>query len=221
MIGNNFGSAGVSPLNATRFTDVKRNRSMREDIDVGAVWPPVNPPDKADRFDRMSIVFHWLTVFLVVAQFATALTLYWVDQDAEELITVHRSTGSLIWVVVVARLIWRHSFAHLPPFSATMPKFQQRIAILNEYALYFLLLLQPLTGLADTLFQGRSFDLLIWQVPALLERNKLAYGLFHKLHELAAAALLVLVAVHATAALFHGLVLRDSVLARMLPWTDR
>ncbi|MBV8407368.1 MAG: cytochrome b/b6 domain-containing protein [Alphaproteobacteria bacterium] len=47
------------------------------------------------------------------------------------------------------------------------------------------------------------------------------YGFFNKLHELGATALLVLVAVHATAALFHGLVLRDGVLARMIPWTDR
>jgi cytochrome b561 len=194
---------------------------MSEDIDGAAVRSAARPPGKADRFDRMSMAFHWLTVFLVVTQFATAFALYWLEQDAEELITVHRSTGSLIWVVVVARLVWRHGFARLPPFPATMPRFQQRIAMLNEYALYFLLLLQPLTGLADTLFQGRSFELLIWQVPALLERNKPVYGLFHKLHELGATALLVLVAVHATAALFHGLVLRDGVLARMLPWTDR
>jgi cytochrome b561 len=31
----------------------------------------------------------------------------------------------------------------------------------------------------------------------------------------------LVVAVHATAALFHGFFLRDGVLARMLPWTDR
>lgn len=194
---------------------------MSEDIDVAAVWSPVKPPEKADRFDRVSIAFHWLTVFLVVVQFATAFTVYWADEDAEGLIAVHRSTESLIWVVVVARLIWRHNFAYLPAFSATMPKFQQRIAMLNEYALYSLLLLQPLTGLASTLFQGRPFDLLIWQVPALLEHNKPASGLFHKLHELGATALLILIAVHATAALFHGLILRDGVLARMLPWTNR
>jgi len=194
---------------------------MSEDIDVAAVWSPVKSPAKADRFDRVSIAFHWLTVVLVVTQFVTAFALYWADQEAKELVTVHRSTGSLIWVVVVARLIWRHRFAHLPAFPATMPKFQQRIAMLNEYALYSLLLLQPLTGLAGTLFQGRPFDLLIWQVPALLERNRPAFVLLHKLHELGATALLILVAVHATAALFHGLVLRDGVLARMLPWTNR
>jgi cytochrome b561 len=194
---------------------------MSEDTDVAAVRSAVKPREKADRFDRVSITFHWLTVFFVVGQFATALALYWADQEAEELVAVHRSTGALTLVVVVARMIWRHGFAYLPAFPPTMPKFQRRIAVLNEYALYFLLLLQPLTGLGDTLFRGRSFELLIWQVPALLERNKPAYDLFHKFHELGATALLVLVAVHATAALFHGLVLLDGVLARMLPWTDR
>jgi superoxide oxidase len=194
---------------------------LSKNIDAAAVWPLDQVPRRTDRFDGVSIAFHWLTALLVAMQFATMLALLLAERQAEVLTMIHRSTGSALWVVVVARLIWRHSFAHLPAFPATMPKFQQRVAMLNEYALYFLLLLQPLTGFFDTLFRGRSFDLLMWQVPALLERNKAVYGLFHKLHELGAIALLVLIAVHATAALFHGLILRDGVFARMFPWTER
>ena len=41
------------------------------------------------------------------------------------------------------------------------------------------------------------------------------------LHELAAWMLLALIGIHAAAALFHGLILRDGVLQRMLPWTGR
>jgi cytochrome b561 len=40
-------------------------------------------------------------------------------------------------------------------------------------------------------------------------------------HEFGAKALVVLIGLHAGAALFHGLVLRDVVLQRMLPWTLR
>jgi hypothetical protein len=59
----------------------------------------------------------------------------------------HRSIGTLTWIVVATRLVWRHGFAYLPPFPASMPKLQQRIAKFNEYALYTLLLAQPLSGL--------------------------------------------------------------------------
>lgn len=40
------------------------------------------------------------------------------------------------------------------------------------------------------------------------------------LHEIGAWALLALIGLHA-AALLHGLLLRDGVLQRMLPWTPR
>ena len=42
-------------------------------------------------------------------------------------------------------------------------------------------------------------------------------GLFQEAHEIGAKALLALIGLHAGAALFHGLVLRDGVLQRMLP----
>jgi cytochrome b561 len=194
---------------------------MSEDIGVAVVCSPAKMLAKIERFDRATMALHWLTVVLLLLQFATSLMLYWLEREYQLLILIHRTTGSFIWLVVAARLAWRHSFARLPPFPPAMSLFQRRVAMLNEYSLYLLLLLQPLTGLADSLFRGRPFDLLIWHLPALLERNKAVFGIFHKLHELGAMALLLLITVHATAALFHGLVLRDGILARMIPWTDR
>ena len=98
-----------------------------------------------------------------------------------------------------------------------MPKLQQWIAKANEYGLYVLLLAQPITGLGDVVFHGRPFTLFIWQVPALLAPDPAIRSLFQEAHELGAKALLVLIGLHAGAALFHGLVLRDGVLQRMLP----
>jgi superoxide oxidase len=54
-------------------------------------------------------------------------------------------------------------------------------------------------------------------VPALLTPDPAIRGLFQEAHELGAKALLALIGLHAGAALFHGLVLRDGVLQRMLP----
>jgi cytochrome b561 len=174
------------------------------------------------RFDQTSIALHWFTVLLVVAQFASAWLHEAIDHEtsfAMVLLTMHRTTGGLTWIVAVARLVWRRYFAHLPPFPPSMPKLQQSIAKANEYGLYALLLLQPITGLGNVLFHGRPFSLLIWEVPALLESNPAIRGLFVRAHEFGARALVVLIGLHAGAALFHGLVSRDGVLQRMLPWT--
>jgi superoxide oxidase len=80
-----------------------------------------------------------------------------------------------------------------------------------------LLLVQPVTGLGDVVFHGRPLTLFIWQVPALLAPDPAIRSLFQEAHELGAKALLALIGLHAGAALFHGLVLRDGVLQRMLP----
>ena len=183
--------------------------------------PKIEARAKAGRFDQISIALHWLTVLLIVAQLTTAWIAGHGSDHAPIVLTAHRSMGVLTWIVVAARLIWRHGFAYLPPFPASMSKLQQRVAKLNEYGLYGFLLFVPLAGVGSTLFLGRPFTLFAWQVPAILAPDKTISHLFRSLHEFGVWALLMLIALHATAALFHGLILRDGVLQRMLPWTER
>ena len=175
------------------------------------------------RFDQTSIALHWLTVLLIIVQFTSA----WLREAAGHetsfaaaILTTHQTMGAFIWIVGLVRLVWRHRFAYLPPFPQRMPKLQQWIAKANEYGLYALLFVQPITGLGNVLFHGRPFQLLIWEVPALLAPNPAIRSLFVEAHEFGAKALLALIGLHAGAALFHRLVLRDGVLQRMLPWNS-
>jgi cytochrome b561 len=175
----------------------------------------------AGRFDQISIAFHWLSVALVTEQITTALLLGRDIPNTAMLLEMHRSMGALTWVVVATRVIWRHFFAYLPPFPKSMLRLQQQIAKLNEYGLYVLLLLQPLTGLAMMLFRGRPFALFFWEVPAPLSRDPAVSSFFLFAHRVGAWGLLALIGLHAAAALLHAFVLRDGVLQRMLPWTAR
>jgi cytochrome b561 len=184
-------------------------------------WQESMPVAKARRFDQVSIVLHWLTVLLIVAQLTTAWVVSQAGDVVPVLLTTHRSMGVLTWILVVARLAWRRGFAYLPPFPASMSKLKRRVAKLNEYGLYGLLLIEPLTGIGNTLFRGRPFGLFGWQVPAVLAADKKIAHMFHSIHAFGVWALLALIALHATAALFHGLILRDGVLQRMLPWVER
>jgi len=184
----------------------------------------VDTAAEGGRFDQISIALHWLTVLLIIVQFTSAWLREAVDHQssfAAVILTTHRTMGVLVWIVGLVRLVWRHNFAYLPPFPESMPKLQQSIAKANEYGLYALVLLQPIIGLVGVLFHGLPFELFIWQVPALLEPNPTFRGLFVEAHEFGAKALLALISLHAGAALFHRLVLRDGVLQRMLPWTSR
>ena len=193
----------------------------RDNTLSGVAAAPAVRTSKAGRFDQVSMAFHWVTVLLIAGQFASAWWLAQGDQNAPKLLIFHRSMGTLTLLVVVGRLVWRHACAHLPAFPKSMPVFQQRIAQANEFGLYGLLLLQPLTGLGDTLFRGHPFVLFGVEVPALVATNKPVFHLLHSVHAYSAWALLGLIGLHAGAALLHGLVLRDGVLERMLPWTAK
>lgn len=179
---------------------------------------------ESGRFDQISITLHWLTVLLIVLQFSSAWLREAVDHDsslAVTILTTHRTSGALIWIVSLVRLVWRHNFAYLPPFPESMSKLQQTLAKANEYSLYALLLIQPITGLGRSLFRGAPFELFIWQVPALFEQDDAIRHVFGEAHEIGANVLLALIGLHAGTALFHRLVLRDGVLQRMLPWTSQ
>jgi cytochrome b561 len=130
---------------------------------------------------------------------------------------LHRSAGVVVWIVVCLRLIWRRTRMRLPPFPGHMTAFHKFGVHLSEYAMYALLLVQPLTGMADTLLRGRAFQFFGVVVPPLVARDKALAGLFHLAHEAGALMLAAVVLTHAAAGLFHGFVLKDGVLRSMLP----
>lgn len=175
------------------------------------------------RFDALTILVHWLTVAAVLFLFASGWGFDLVEGTVlfKPLLMLHRSTGAALWALTLLRFLWRKSFATFPPFPANLSRLMELAAKASEYGLYLLLMLQPLTGLADTLLRGRPFDLLGYSVPALLPRLLDIAGRFHELHEWGAWGLAGLAGTHALAALFHHAVLRDDVLEAMLPLARR
>jgi cytochrome b561 len=183
---------------------------------------PVMPIDvRRPSFDRLTMSLHWVTLFLVLALFATA----WLQADvdvqhgdlAPVLLQIHRSFGVTIWILTALRLAWRLTRASLPPFPAQMARLHRATVKLSEYGLYALVLAQPATGLLATFSGGRPFALFVWQVPALMLRHEVLRAWLHFSHQLGAWALAALVLGHAAAALFHHFVLRDDVLECMAP----
>jgi cytochrome b561 len=179
---------------------------------AGASWR--RPP-----YDDLTILVHWTTLALVLAQFASALSIDQVADPAlaERLLLLHRSTGVGLWLLIALRLIWRHTGMRLPPFPPNMARWHVTGVHLSEYGLYGLLLAQPLTGFLWSLLRGRAFPLFFWSVPPLLGRHKPLAEAFHQLHVAGAITLAAVVGVHASAALVHRFILKDQILQSMLP----
>ena len=155
-------------------------------------------------FDSVTISFHWATVLIVLALFASA----WLHSQSHNdvfratLLEIHRSLGLTIWLATALRLIWRTTNARLPPFPTDMTKIHRNIVRVSEYGLYALLLCQPASGLGATLFRGHEFIVFAWRIPQLIAKNPALEAAFYLVHELGAWALGILIAGHATAALF-------------------
>jgi cytochrome b561 len=180
----------------------------------------VAPPARArPPFDTLTITLHWTTLLIVLTLFGSGLLYGQVEERswAPPLLQVHRSLGLTIWTLTVLRLLWRVTGARFPAFPASMTPLHQLVARLSEYGLYALLLIQPATGVAQTILRGRPFEVFAWSIPQLVARDVALVGIFHAAHEIGAWCLSALVGLHAATALVHHFILRDDVLEAMAP----
>ena len=176
-------------------------------------------PELVD-FDPVTRFLHWLTLFLVAAIFVLAFSIIYFASSREEaiaLIQLHRSFGVTVWVVTLGRLVWRQ-FSRFPNWPADMPQTMRLAAQWSEHALYALLLTQPILGLLQTNAYGDRVNLFfLGQLPALIGQDRPLAKQLLAVHVTVGLLLLGLIALHASAALYHHFWRRDDTLDAMLP----
>ena len=164
------------------------------------------------------VALHWVTAVLIVAAFATI----WIAEELPKgdlrgfLVGQHKSIGVLALVFTVGRLGWRIFSRDAAPPAGT--PFMQLAARLGHLALYGLLAAIPALGVSMSWAKGRSVDFFgLYTLPALFGPDRALASMLKEAHEATATALLVLIGIHAAAALLHHYVLKDGTLRRMLP----
>lgn len=169
------------------------------------------------RYDRVARALHWSIAALILAAFALGLTVDDFPKTWKYAVTeLHKVIGVAILLLVLLRVGWRlgHPIAPAAELSAGM----HRAAAAGHAGLYLLMLAVPAIGIAFSLLRGQGLDLGFAAIPPLMEAAARTVSRpVKEVHELAAYALVGLAGVHALAALWHHLVLHDSVLRRMLP----
>jgi cytochrome b561 len=174
-------------------------------------------------FDPLIRFLHWLTLFLVAVTFVLAVSIDLTPKsEAAVLVQMHRSFGVSVWVVTLGRLVWRQ-FSRFPNWPADMSQLMRFTAHWSEYALYALLLTQPVLGLLHTNAHGDRVNLFfLGHLPAVMSRDHQLATQLMAAHKTVGLLLLGLIAVHASAALYHHFWRRDDTLRAMLPqgWSD-
>jgi cytochrome b561 len=169
------------------------------------------------RYDRVAQALHWSTAALILAAFALGLTVDDFPKSWKHAVTeLHKVIGIAILLLVLLRAAWRlgHPVAPAAELSGGM----HRAAAAGHAGLYLLMLAVPAIGLAYSLLRGQGLDLGFAAIPPLMDAAARTVSRpVKEVHELTAYALIALAGLHVLAALWHHLVLRDTVLGRMLP----
>jgi cytochrome b561 len=169
-------------------------------------------------YDNTTIRFHWLSALLIVA--------LWIIGQSEDLVpkgplrsalwSTHFTLGGLLALLLVGRLVWRFTGARrLPEVGSPLAV---KLAKAGHGLLYLTTAVAIGLGVAAAMTRGAS----VWGLfnyPQLIGEN--LKEPVTEAHELAANLLLALGIAHGLVAVVHQYVLRDGVLARMLPRLTR
>lgn len=176
-------------------------------------------PGAPAHYDPVMRAVHWTTLVLVSATFVAV----WVADPAlvgpyvRQVVQVHRSLGLTVAALTIFRLGWRLR-TRIPDLPSDLPAVQKLVARTTEGLIYLLLLAQPLVGLLYTNASGVRVDLFfLGHLPPLIGRDRPLSVQLGAIHSFLGYALLILIGLHAAAALFHHFIRRDDVLKAMLP----
>jgi cytochrome b561 len=169
------------------------------------------------KYDRTTISLHWITAGLVVVLWIIGQTADWFSDSPlkTDYWSIHVVLGFALAAVIAWRMISRNSGGRRLPAADT--GVLHGVAKATHYGLYLLLLAVVVLGIVNAFVRGYNlFDLVsLPQIGDQAMRKPITHW-----HGLAANLLLGLVGLHAAAALFHHYIIRDGVLARMVPARD-
>ena len=173
----------------------------------------------AESYGAGARFFHWTTLALVLLLVPIGLTMTSLDPGRlqDVLFVIHESLGLTLFVLIIARLLWR--LTHVPPPPSrdltALEIFGSRAV---HWLLYIVILAMPISGYL--LVAAGDYPLTYFgmaHVPRLVATNKALAERAEDIHMALQYAVYLLVALHAGAALHHHFFRHNDVLARMLP----
>jgi len=173
----------------------------------------------ATRYGSISQLLHWCTAIVVLIAF-----LYGPGGSEQRVYSaanefgrrLHETLGLCVFALTIIRLLWRTVAARpaAPPVSRWMIAMSKII----QWALYLLLLGLPLTAITGAWLEGHPLTLLAGaDVPPWFGASHDMGAVMATIHSWLGDVIMWLAGLHALAALFHHLVLKDDVLVTMLP----
>ena len=171
-------------------------------------------------YTSFALWLHWIIVGLVVIEYTIVALMPDLrsNDNPTGIIDYHMSVGIVILLVMLVRIVWR--MTHTPPaHTKPLSRLQRILANLTHEALYILLTIMPVLGWVWASSRGWTVTLFnLVTLPSLVSVGDSIGRIAGGLHSLCGGLIVLLVALHIVAALYHQFIVKDGVLARMVPW---
>jgi cytochrome b561 len=171
------------------------------------------------RYGPITQAFHWVTAILVLVAFiygpgGSEQRVYSSARDFDR--QLHETLGMCVFALVLMRMLWR--MVDTRPDPPQVPRWMGIATKALHWTLYLLLFALPFTAIAGAWLEGHPLTLLTGvEIPPLLGRSHDVGARIAAIHTWLGDAILWLAGLHALAGLYHHIVLKDGVLASMLP----
>jgi cytochrome b561 len=190
---------------------------------VDETVPSATPPE-AVRYDPVAVFLHWVIGLAIIFMLALGFTMEDYPQSWRfTAYNLHKALGITILGFSLFRLIWRFMNPP-PPLPAHMKRWERVASYLSHWGLYAIIVVLPLSGWlmvsAKPKYPIAFFGLgeaPFIPMPTDAYLVKFIQDLSHETHELLPYGAVLLIVIHAGAALKHHFVDQDFVLMRMLP----
>lgn len=165
-------------------------------------------------YGTIAVTIHWLSALLIIALLGSGFRAASVaDPDAKaQILAVHAPLGMAILLLTVARIAWWWFADRKPESVPNMPAWQDVSARAVHLLFYIVILGMAASGIGMFVLSGAGpiiFGDAAGQLPDFwnfLPRTPHGFG---------ARAMVLLLAVHAGAALYHHFIKNDGLLKRM------
>lgn len=175
-------------------------------------------------FSRTAVILHWLMAVSIFFLFISSWWMMGLPLPSPELqfrafpFQLHKNIGITLVIVILMLLYIRLRHRPAPPDESDMQPWMHWMAILAHVMIYGLVLAVCVTGYLSS--AHTRWDTVWWwtiEFPRIAEANEDLNEFWGEMHMWTAWALLGIVAVHVSGAIYHAF-RNDGIVRRMMRW---
>ena len=174
--------------------------------------------DPTKAYSGIARALHWITALGVLSTIPAGIVMGQIKGGELQnfLFNYHRSVGVALFLITLIRLAYRLRNPPLP-LPGDIAPWQRGLAKSVQFALYVVLLLNPLVGWIGTSYYGAKITVFwLFVLPAAVDKNRPLSEKVLEYHGFLGYIAAALVCLHLAGVVYHQFIRKDGVLMRMV-----